>query len=643
MSDDIRPAAPAAGAGGRDFQDLVAVRLLSRRNLLVGGALVAAQFALAPPPAASAAPSAPVKTGAQPHGKGFDAVPVDTADRITVPAGYTVRTLAPWGAPLSPAGPAWRQDGGNTAAEQARQIGSHHSGTHFFPLGRGAEGSRRGMLLINHESVDPTLLYTGQGSGAQAVTAEKVAKGLAAQGITAVEVQLRADGTWRSTGSARGARITGTTPVTFSGPLATGHPALQTGDAPVGTLSNSGHGVTPWGSYLACEENANGWFGTDDPAWRPTATQRRYGLSALGHGQHWHAAVPRFDLARTANEPNRFGWIVEIDPLDPAGSTPVKRTALGRFNHSSAAVGETRDGHVVVYSGDDEDGGYLYKFVGEAPWKSAHAKGRSPLDHGVLHVARFHEDGRGEWLPLAHGRSVLTAAHGWKDQADVLLRAREAADALGATRLDRPQQIAVSPRNGDVYCALANGAGGHVRGAGPRDANPYGHVIRWQEGADTAAGFRWDVFLLAGDPVHDQAVGLDEAGAFGSPKGLAFDITGQLWISTGVSAHSLHQEERNHENLGNNALLVADPRTGTVRRFLTAPRGAEVTGVTATPDGRTLFVNIQHPGSSTAAWGAPTAENPRAVSDWPDRDPAGRPRSATIAVRRLDGGVIGAA
>lgn len=245
----------------------------------------------------------------------------------------------------------------------------------------------------------------------------------------------------------------------------------------------------------------------------------------------------------------------------------MKRTALGRFNHSSAAASETRDGRVVVYSGGDQDGGYLYKFVGAAPWGSERARGRSPLDHGVLFVARFQEDGTGQWPALTHGRGALTTALGWKDQADILLRAREAADALGATRLDRPQQIAVSPGNGDVYCALANSAGGHTRAVGPRDANPYGHIVRWQEGPDAGAGFHWDVFLPAGDPAHDKGIALGEAGRLASPKGLAFGSAGQLWGSTGIAADALHREDRHHENLGNNALLAADPRTGEVRRL----------------------------------------------------------------------------
>ncbi|MEU3603459.1 PhoX family phosphatase [Streptomyces sp. NPDC006798] len=632
MDDALPPTTPPRH-GSRDFRDVLTART-SRRNIVLGATIAAAHLALAPGAAV-----------ARPAGRrlsaSFRPVPVSAADRIVVPAGHRAEVLAPWGAPLLPDGPRWRPDGGGSAADQARQIGSHHSGLRYLPLAGGADGDRRGMLVIHHESVDPVLLHRREPGGGRAVTAARVAKGLAAQGVTAIEVRRGRDGTWHPVGSPRNARLTGTTPVVFSGPLATGHPALEGTAEPVGTLGNSGHGATPWGTHLVCEENTSGWFGTDDPGWRPTATQRRYGLGALDHGHGWHRADPRFDLARSPREPHRFGWIVEVDPLALNGPTPVKRTALGRFGHSAAAVGETRDGRVTVHSGDDQDGGYLYRFVGDRPWRRERAGGRSPLDHGVLQVARFDEDGTGRWLPLVHGRGTLTEAHGWADQADIVLRAREAADALGATRMDRPQQMAVDPRTGEVFAALANSAGGFGGAAGSRDANPYGHIIRLRDDPDGGTGLRWDVFVLGGDPAHDPSVRLDASNAFGSPKGLHLDPAGLLWIGTGVSPHSQHLAARGHENLGNNALLVADPATGVIRRFLTAPRGAEVTGVSGTPDGRALFVNIQHPGSATTAWGAPTPADPRAVSGWPDHRPDGRPRSATIAVRRDDGGVIG--
>ncbi|WP_328504545.1 PhoX family phosphatase [Streptomyces sp. NBC_00457] len=616
---------------------------LSRRSALISGTATAAGLLIGSGSAA-AAPEPDATGAALP---GFVSVPADDVDSVRVPAGYVAHVLAPWGQPLRTTGPAWREDGGNTAAEQARQIGTHHSGLAFHPLGRGPRGSRHGMLVIGHEYADGALLHPDGGAD---LTTSAVDKALAAVGVSFVEVRRRGD-VWQVVDSPRNTRVTGATPVAFAGPVTAGHPRLGTGSAPLGVLGSSATGNTPWGTYLVAEENFHAVFGTDDTAWHPTETQLRYGLSAVGHGHRWHRADPRFDLAVSGNEPNRFGWVVEIDPLDPR-SAPVKHTALGRFSHSGATVTQA-DGRAVVYSGDGQDGGHVYKFVAARPWGAGRAAGRGPLDEGTLYVARFHDDGAGEWLPLVHGRGPLTGRLGWTDQADVLLRARQAADALGATPLDRPQQIAVDPRDGGLYCALANSTGhapcaspasarpGAVR---PRRSNPYGHIIRWREdGGDAAAGrFRWEVFVLAGDPAYDDAVQLDSGGMFASPKGLSFDAGGRLWIRTGASGHVQNRQECGHDRLGNNALLVADPGTRTIRRFLTGPRGAEITGVALTPDRRTLFVNVQHPGERSAAWGTPTPRNPRAVSNWPDHAPEGRPRSATVAVSRSDGGVIGA-
>jgi secreted PhoX family phosphatase len=639
-------------AQGRSFVDLVASGL-SRRQVMTGGAVALVSFLGLPSPASAESRSSAARAGGRtPALLGYAAVPTSTADTVTVPAGYSVQVLAPWGRPLRAGGPAWRADGGNTAAEQAAQIGSHHGGLHFFPSeaprGRTA-GSSRGTLVVTHEYTDAALLYRRSGA---VVTREQVDKALAAHGLSVL--QVRADGgDWKVLDSPRNARITGATPVAFSGPLGADHPALRTGAPALGTLGNSAHGVTPWGTFLTAEENVAGYFGTDSTSWKPTREQKRYGVSARGHGYGWHRGDARFDLAVNGNEINRFGWVVEVDPQAPL-APPVKRTALGRFQHAGASVTESA-GRVVVYSGDDENGGYLYRFTGSDSWRRLRSQGRSPLDHGTLSVARFEDDGTGRWLPLTHGQGPLTPENGWVDQADVVLRARQAADALGATPLDRPQQTAIRPGDGTVFCALANSPGRGSCGSGPesrpaavspRAANPYGHIIRWREdgSADGAGtpGFHWQVFVLAGDPACDATVPLDAAGMFGSPKELSFDTDGRLWIGTGVSAHDQNRAETGHGALGNNAILGADPGTGEIRRFLTGPRGAEITGVVGTPDRRTLFVNVQHPGEATAAWGAPGQDDPRAVSNWPDRDPAGRPRSAVLAVRRLDGGVIGA-
>jgi secreted PhoX family phosphatase len=561
-----------------------------------------------------------------------------------VPAGYTADVLYAWGDPISD-GPAFRRDAGNTVADQERQAGMHHDGIHFFPLPRGSQISTQGLLTVNHEYTDDGLLHPG---GMEPWTAEKVAKSQAAHGMSVVEV-ARANGHWRVVRpSTRAWRVTGRTPIRVSGPAA-GHPLLCTTADPdgrivLGTLNNCGHGATPWGTYLSCEENFNGYFvhrGEVPPA------HRRYGVNAKGFGYRWHEHDARFDAAAHPNEPNRFGWVVEIDPYDPA-RPPVKHTALGRFKHEGAAVTLSPDGRAVVYMGDDERFEYIYKFVSRRRVDPGdRAANLTLLEDGTLYVARFEPHGSGVWVPLVHGREGLDGGAGFSSQAEVLVNARGAADRVGATKMDRPEWIAVHPRTGEVYCTLTNntnrGKDGHpgTDAANPRARNTFGHVVRWRErGGDAAeTAFAWDVFVLAGDPRHPDPArhGTVKGDGFGSPDGLWFDARGVLWIQTDVSTSALGKED--YAGLGNNMMLAADPATREVRRFLVGPRGAEVTGVVTTPDGRTMFVNIQHPGESPSERADPA--NPTAVSAWPDGAADGRPRSATVVIRKRDGGVIG--
>jgi secreted PhoX family phosphatase len=614
----------------------------TRRAVLQGGVAAVAATFLGGLATAAPATAAPEPAGRPPSRPllGFTAVAPSTDDAVHVPPGYVAEVLIPWGTPLV-GGVAWQADGSNTAADQERQVGFNHDGIHYFPLDRGRRGSERGLLVLNHEYTDANQIYSAaQGSAItpDAAGRAKVAEALAGHGVTVVEIRRDRDGRWSHVvGSRYNRRITGTTPMAFSGPV------RPTG-TPRGTLNNCGNGITPWGTYLACEENWNGYFGTADPTFAPTPAEARYGVSAAGFGYSWHVAEPRFDLAVNRAELDNFGWIVEIDPFDPR-STPVKRTALGRFKHEAAYAREVQ-GRVVLYSGDDENRDYIYKFVGDAPWQHHRARRRSPLDHGTLHVARFAADGTGEWLPLVHGQGALTAANGWVDQADVLLRTRQAADAVGATPCHRPEWITGSDRTGEVYVTFTNGSGVGAPHNSNRDPNPYGHIVRLHESLRVSGQgtFTWDIFLLAGDPAYDPAVPADQE-LFGSPDGIWADPDGRVWIQTDISNSSQNLASRGYDNIGNNQMLAADPATGEVRRFLTGPRGCEVTGVITTPDQRTMFVNIQHPGESTTHWnglnGAPSTANPRTVSNWPDHDPAGRPRSATVAIRRADGGVIG--
>jgi secreted PhoX family phosphatase len=616
------------------FGELVDARL-SRRRLLQGGVAAAALSLLGRPlsPASAAPPL------------GFRSVPVSTADAVIVPAGYTADVLYAWGDPISD-GPAFKPDASNTTAEQERQAGMHHDAIQFFPLPAGSTTSTRGLLAMNHEYTDDGLLHV---DGMEPWTADKVAKSQAAHGVSVIEVALAGDRWTVVRPSTYARRITGRTAIGFDGPAA-GHPRLRTaadaeGRTALGTLNNCAHGVTPWGTYLTCEENFNGYFVNTSDAIPPA--QRRYGITKTGFRYRWHEHDPRFDAAAHPHEPNRFGWVVEIDPYDPA-SRPVKHTALGRFKHEGAAVTLAADKRVVVYMGDDERFEYIYKFVSRRPFAPGDREAnRRLLEDGTLYVARFDAAGAGEWLELAHGKSGLDAAAGFASQADVLIDTRNAADRAGATKMDRPEWIAVHPASGEVFCTLTNNSQrGEADRAGtdaanPRAANVFGHIVRWRErGRDAAASrFEWDVFVLAGDPEHPSADkrGTIKGDAFGSPDGLWIDARGVVWIQTDVSTSALN--EGDYARLGNNMMLAADPATGEVRRFLTGPNGCEITGVITTPDGRTMFVNVQHPGETASERSDPA--KPTAVSAWPGGPGSARPRSGTVVIRKLDGQAIG--
>jgi uncharacterized protein len=629
-------------SGNPHLADMIEAQL-SRRSVLTGGVALAATGFFGG--ALLKSGQATARSFGRNQALGFDEVPASDADEIIVPDGYTWHVLAPWGAPLLAGAAAFAEDASNTAADQARQVGFNHDGTHYFPL-RPFENSR-GLLVMNHEYTDANQIYSAaQGSAItpDAAGREKVAKALAAHGVSVISIAKKANEQWDIVRhDPRNRRITGTTPMAFAGPVKASHPMLRSSitPSPIGTLNNCAMGYTPWNTYLACEENWNGYFGTDDPTWTRTPLEARYGVTNVGFGYNWHKAEPRFDLAKNRNELNHFGWVVEIDPFDPT-STPVKRTALGRIKHEGATCTESK-GRIVVYSGDDENGDYLYKFVGDRPWRQVRAKGQSPLDHGTLYAARFNDDGSGQWLPLVHGTGPLTTANGWIDQADVLIRTRMAADAVGATRLHRPEWVAVHPRTREVFLTLTNGTGNNSAANSNRDPNPYGHIVRFSEAANDDTAFSWDIFLLAGDPAYDARVPADQP-LFGSPDGIWVDDGGVVWIQTDISNSVQNRQVAGYDNIKNNAMLAAFPETGEVKRFLTGPRGCEITGVVMTPDMRTMFVNVQHPGESTRYWneqfGAPSTSNPTTVSSWP-YGPGRRPRSATVVIRKVDGGRIG--
>lgn len=603
--------------------------LLSRRALLKGGLGAAALAAL----------GGCATAGTDPR-LGFTAVPVSSDDLLRVPPEYEAQVLYRWGDPVGSADgmPAFKPDASNTAAEQALQAGMHHDGMHFFPLPRGSKESGHGLLVVNHEYLDEGLLFT---DGQKTWSAEKVAKAQNAVGVSVIEVRLDG-GKWQVVRPSRYARrVTARSTCVVSGPAGS-HELLRTAPDPVGrlvqgTYNGCAHGWTPWGTYLTCEEN---WHFNFVNSRELTADQRRYRMTAKGRGYRWDEHDVRFDAGRHPNEFHRFGWVVELDPYDPV-TVPIKRTALGRMAHEGAACSVGRDRRLAFYMGDDSAFEYVYKFVPRLPWEPGHPGSNKLLDDGTLYVARFNADGTGNWLPLVHGTGPLTAANGFRDQGEVLVRTRQAADALGATKMDRTEWIVPHPATGEVFCACTNNTdrgGAAFEGANPanrRAPNPYGHIVRWREdrASPAATRFRWDVFVEAG-PAGSSSIKGD---AFACPDGLWIDAMGALWVQTDVSPNSLGKGE--FASLGNNQLLAVDPAKGEFRRFLTGPRGCEITGFHTTPDNRTVFVNIQHPGEVPGDRSNPAA--PRALSNWPDFAADGRPRSATVVIRRRDGGLIG--
>lgn len=616
----------------------------ARRRLLQAGLAGSALSCLSPPTLAALKPPL----------IGFTPIAASLEDLVRVPEGYVAQLLYAWGDPVSN-GPAFRSDAGNSASEQAEQAGMHHDGVHFFPLvDNGKPSSTHGLLCINHEYTDDGLLHPG---GMADWSHAKTMKSQSAHGVSIIEVERRGSGAqahWqvvRPSPYAR--RITARTPLRIAGPAA-GAPAMRTkddrrGNVVFGTVGNCAMGVTPWGTYLSCEENFSAYFNGVE---QPSPEQKRYGIREKGGGYRWHEYDSRFDVATEPNEANRFGWVVEIDPWNPA-KPPVKRTALGRIKHEGATVALAKDGRVVVYMSDDERFEYLYKFVSRdacAPGKPA--ANANLLDEGTLYVARFGDDGQGQWLALVYGQNGLSAANGFTDQADVLIRTRQAADQAGATKMDRPEWIAVHPASGEVYCSLTNnnqrGVGNAPAsdGVNPRAANIYGHIVRWREEESDAAAtdFAWDIFILCGNPAHadPRQHGNIKGDLFGSPDGLWFDPDGRLWIQTDIATGVINRGD--YAGFGNNQMLVADVTSREVRRFLTGPKGCEITGVAVTPDARNLFVNIQHPGESPG--GRTDPARPNAVSNWPANQfpeaVGGRPRSATIVITRRDDGKVGA-
>ncbi|GLU47742.1 PhoX family protein [Nocardiopsis ansamitocini] len=627
--------------------------VLSRRGALAAGLVTAGVSALV------AVPAAPVLAGADrgaSRGRpGFVPVAPNIDDVVTVPAGYDQRVVVRWGDPVVPGAPAFDFTA-QTAEAQAKQFGYNADYVTFVKI-----DGRRGLLWVNHEYTNENLMFSGYTDGADA-DLEQIKIAMAAHGGSVVEVErVGRTGAWKLVTKGRrpfNRRITATTRMQLTGPAA-GDRLLRTHADPRGTtvlgmLNNCSGGTTPWGTILTAEENFNQYFvGGEGVAEQAKPALKRYGIATSGdtrsHNRRFDRVDERFDLSKHPNEANRFGYIVEIDPFD-ASYVPRKRTMLGRFKHEAANTRTTTDGRVAVYMGDDERFDYIYKFVtAKKPRKGSRRHNDTLLDSGTLYVARLTGnspaeeidgsgalpfdgdfDGSGEWVRLCD--STRSYVKGFT-VAEVLVHTRLAADAVGATKMDRPEDFEASPVTGKVYCALTNNSARTPEQAdepNPRAANKFGHILELTErrGDAGATSFGWKVPLVCGDP-EDPATyyaGYDksEVAAISSPDNLTFDRHGNLWISTDGQPGTIGTNDALH------VMPVEGHARGALTTFATVPVEAECCGPFITPDQKTVFLAPQHPGEDG------TVEAP--TSTWPDGD---FPRPAVVSIWHKGGKDIG--
>ena len=693
--------------------DTILAARLSRRGALKGG-IGATTAALLGGVGLSACGGSDDDTPAPapaptPKSLNFAAVAKTNADTVTVPAGYQVSILHALGDPMMFGDTSWSDAGTETAESYDRRIGDGHDGMYYFGLSDDgkfdANRSDRGLLCVNHEYVvAPYGLHpAGSTKVGDQRPADEVEKEIRAHGVSVVEVKRKSGSNDMEMvrGSKYNRRVTSATEMDFGGPAA-GNAKLVNKLSPDGKLAfgmnnNCANGYTPWGTYLTCEENYLNVIGraAGDDEQRSASeivALKRYGLPAGRKNpygwdtpdgeqyQRWNSKVSGASAAEDhRNSFNTFGWVVEIDPFR-LESKPVKRSALGRFNHEGAWPAPAKAGEpIVIYSGDDARNEYVFKFVSDAKWdpkdiNGGTAMGAKYLDKGKLYAAKFNDDGTGQWLELTHGKNGIddkNTLYPFADQGDVVMHCRLAADFMGATKMDRPEWGGVNPLNNEVYMTMTNNntrTAENVNAANPRKGNTNGHIIRWKEnGGQAGTSFEWDVYLFGAREDGKQSEnlsGLTAVNDFSSPDGLYFDqrngqTDGLLWIQTDDGAYTdvtncmmlaalpghVGDGGKIKTREGQETIMGAKPTDANVRRFLVGPFDCEITGVVVTPDGKTLFFNVQHPGEDKADFTTNTF-----TSYWPgNQAPASdalhhghkRPRSATVVVTRTDGGTIG--
>ncbi|PTV49342.1 PhoX family protein [Acinetobacter pittii] len=657
----------------------------------------------------------PVDPNKKPEKLTFTAVAKNHNDIVTVPEGYEANVIYALGDSINPNFGEWDDNNIPSGPSFQFRSGDCHDGMHYFGLNTSTNrfdesASAQGLLVMNHEYINQTFLHPKGPTKVNGRRPEdEVIRETNAHGVSIVHIKKDA-ATQQVTidkNSIFNRRITASTEMDFAG-AAAGSGLLATRFSPTarktrGTHNNCGNGYTPWGTYLTTEENFIGYFArstTDDALRTPEEiiALKRYGLKAgSGSRYGWETAIGQVEsqdlydrwnadvkAAQATqdyrNGPNTFGWMVEIDPFD-VRLNPVKRTSLGRFAHEDSACRAVAGQPLAFYMGDDSRGEYIYKFVSTAVWdvkdvNRGYAAGDKYMNAGKLYVAKFNNDGSGQWIELAYGKNGLNESnttYPFKSQADVVTFARLAADAVGATKMDRPEWCTVNPVNGEVYVTLTNnsnrGKDYATDAANPRNytdlyngtkeqkGNVNGHIIRFKETDDktTAETFKWDIYLFGAEASMASNInlsGLTDNNDLSSPDGMWFDPRGVLWIQTDDGAYTdvtncmmlaalpgqIGDGAPATTSNGQQTLVGAKVTDSTLRRFLVGPKQCEITGIAMTPDYKAIFINVQHPGEDSASYSTPE-------SNWPatQKDPSNktaRPRSATVVITRKDGGVI---